>query len=155
MTDINNKLLEKYWKGETTLEEEKIIKQHFASNDTPDDNLSSMFSFFDKEKQITYNKNIEFPETKVFKINFYRELAVAASIVLLLGLAFLIRKNIEKPSQNQLAKYEIKDSEKAKEITKNALAMLAKNYNKGETVLSKNIKNINKIDIINSFIKNN
>ena len=154
MTDIN-KLLEKYWEGETTLEEEKIIKKHFSSGDAPDDNLSVMFSFFEKERQITYDKDIKIPEPKVFKINFYREIAVAASIVLLLGLAFLIRKNIEKPAGNQLAKYEVKDSEKAKEITKNALAMLAKNYNKGETALSKNIKNINKIDIINSFIKNN
>ena len=154
MKDIN-KLLEKYWQGETTLEEEKFIKEHFANNNTTDDNLKSLFSFFEKERQITYEGELNIPQNKVVKINFYRELAVAASIVLLLGLAFLIRRNIVHDNHNQLAKYEVKDPEKAKEITKNALALLAKNYNKGETALSKNIKNINKIDIIKSLIKNN
>ncbi len=154
MKDIN-KLLEKYWEGETTLEEEKLIKEHFANNKSSDDNLNSLFSFFKEEKQITYQGDFKIPKRKVLKINFYREIAVAASIILLLGFAFLIRNNTIRNNQNQLAKYEVKDPEKAKEITKNALALLAKNYNKGETTLSKNIKNINKIDIIKSLIKNN
>ena len=154
MTDIN-KLLKKYWEGETTLEEEKIIKKHFASHDSKGDNVAGLFSFFEKEKQIEYAGKLEIPQTKVIKLGFKRELAIAASIVVLLGLAFLIRNNIDSAQANQYAKYEVKDPEKAKKIAKDALAMLAKNYNKGETALSKNIKNINKIDIINSLIKSN
>lgn len=154
MKDID-KLLEKYWAGDTTLEEEKLIKKNFASENTQDDNLHSLFSYFEGEKEISYPGNITLPKRKVFRINFSRELAVAASIVILLGAVFLLRKYSDNTQQNQIAKYEVKDPAKAKEITKKALAMLAKNYNKGETTLSKNVKNINKIDLINSLIKNN
>ena len=154
MKDIN-KLMEKYWEGETTLDEEKLIKEHFASGKSSDNTLQTLFNFFKEEKGITYKKEIKLPDKKVFNINFSREIALAASIVLLLGLAFIIRGYVYNPTHNQLAKYEVKDPDKAREITNNALAFLAKNFNKGEKTLSKNIKNINKIDIINSLIKNN
>ncbi len=154
MKDIE-KLLKKYWEGETTLEEEKLIKKHFASDNPTNDNMESLFTFFENEKKITYQGNLQFPKKKVLRLNFYREMAVAASIVLLLGLAFLIKNNINQNHKTTLAKYEVKDPKKAKEITKNALALLAKKYNKGETALSQNIKNIDKINIFNSLIKNN
>ncbi len=154
MKDIN-KLLEKYWEGETTLDEEKYLKEHFASNKSSDNKSQAIFNYFREEKRISYHGKFKSPKNNIFKINFTREFAIAASIVILLGLAFLMRNYVKDTPKSHLVKYEVKDPQKAKEITKNALALLARNYNKGETTLSENIKNINKINIINTLIKNN
>jgi len=149
------KLLDKYWNGETTLEEEKLIKKYFASGNTTDyDNIKSVFDFFEKEKNISYKGQINIPERNIVRMKFLRKIAVAASILLLIGTLWFAGKHIWSAEDKQYAAHEVKDEEKARQITEYALALVGKNYKKGEDILLKNMENAQKINIVNSFINN-
>ena len=159
MKDIT-KILEKYWEGETTLKEEKLIKEHYSFDKSSSHNNSkSLFEFFEQEKLIEYKSNISIPKKKkdgkLIQISFIKKIAIAASIFLVVGLGYIYTNNTPILRQNQFAKYEIKDPKKAREITEKALTMLAINYNKGELAVAQNINNLNKMNIFNKNIKNN
>ena len=53
--DIDN-LLEKYWEGETSVEDEKVLKQYFKSSDVEEEHAAfkDLFVFFENVSQITY-----------------------------------------------------------------------------------------------------
>ncbi len=161
MNDLN-KLLEKYWNGETSLEEEKIIKKHFKEESAGKDidNLGALFAFFEKEKNIKYNGDLlkskpVVKESKVIKMAFIRKIAVAASILLVLSVGTYVGNSYLTKNNTSYAKNEIKDPEKARKIAEDALAILASNYVKGEESMTKSIESFEKINIINSLIKSN
>lgn len=159
MMDDKNRLLEKYWEGETSLEEERLLKEYYSS-DKSELSTNAIFSFFEKEKKIRFenefanykskNYRSDKPDKKVIKLSFIRKLAVAASIVIIVGIGFLLNNNFFTKSNSQLAKYEIKDQKEARDLAEKAIAMLAVKYNEGEATVMKNIKNLDKINIVNS-----
>ncbi len=63
--DIDN-LLEKYWEGETSVEDEKVLKQYFKSSNVEQEHeaFKDLFVFFDNESQITYPIESQSVETK-------------------------------------------------------------------------------------------
>jgi len=159
MNDID-KLLEKYWNAETSLEEERIIKKHFKENNKNTGGLESMFSFFEQEKAIQYRGDLSTgsnnsKKAKLVKLNILKKIAVAASILLVIGIGGFLSKDRFSSNTNSYTKNEIKDPEKARKIAEEALAMLASNYAKGENTLSKSMKSFEKVTIINSLIKSN
>lgn len=148
MQNLDN-LLEKYWEGETSLEEEKQIKQLLLSKDENIlQNEKIMFSFFENEKTIKFNGQLPSKDSKVIKHNFKRNIAIAASLVMLLSYGTLIYTNNGKGNGNNIVKHEITDPGEALELTKDALAMLAVNYKKGEESVTSTIENLEKLDII-------
>ena len=156
MKDIN-KLLEKYWNGETSLEEERFIKKHFQENNK--DDSGTLFSFFEQEKDISYEGQIAMSnnntkQAKIVKINFLKKIAVAASILIIIGIGGFLSKDYFS-THNTHNKYIVEDPAKARKIAEDALAMLASNYVKGENTLNKSMKNFEKVNIINSIIKSN
>ena len=74
-------LLEKYWEGETTLEEERLIKGYFASDevDVRLKPFAPMFQAFREEQTVQLNKG------KVVPIRPQMYWAAAASIAILLA----------------------------------------------------------------------
>lgn len=152
-----DRLLEKYWQGETSIEEEKIIKSHFASNSSPkEDNNDILFSFFEKEKLIKYKGDLSTTtKPKVIKFNLIRKIAVAASIVFMISIGYFAINNSVFNNSNNYAKNEITDKDEARKVAEEALALLAINFNKGEKAVSENIQNLDKINIINTIIKIN
>ncbi len=159
--DNINKLLEKYWDGVTSLEEERIIKEYYLHNthEGKNNNISQLFSFFNEEKNIKFNREISIlTQNKkgaiVARIKLITKIAVAASILLAVGFATFQSENIF-TNDNSYAKIEIKDQKEAREIAERAIAMLASNYAKGEKTLTKSMKNLEKVNIINSLIKTN
>lgn len=87
-------LLEKYWRAETTIEEERLIKRHFATQELNDE-FSEEESWFEaiKDFKTIENNEVHFTEirpktgTKVIKLSAL--LKVAATIVLIAGMVFL------------------------------------------------------------------
>jgi len=127
---LNNieKLLEKYDNGETSLKEEQLLKNYFASDDVAPhlEAYKSMFGYFSICNREQFNKEIIFEtEVKTKKQPFnYKWLAVAAVAVLMIGFYFGGLLN-----NNDLGTYE--DPELAlMEVTK-SLEMISKSFNKG------------------------
>lgn len=87
-------LLEKYWRAETTIEEERLIKQHFATLELNDELLEDE-SWFEAIKDFKAIENNEVhateigPKTRANVIHLRVLLKVAATIVLIAGMAFL------------------------------------------------------------------
>lgn len=78
-------LLDRYWEGETTLEEERSLKAYFASSDV-DERLRAVAPFFQavrEEQTVQYAKAKAAP---LKPVHFsWQKLAVAASVALLLA----------------------------------------------------------------------
>lgn len=115
------KLLEKYWKGETSVAEEKAIREHFRQH--PD--LSMEGQYFRKSNS---NRAIaqlrEFKHPGRIRKRIWISIAAAVSIGLL-SLPFVIQRET---TRDQFA---IKDSKEAYEITKKALLMVSEGLNEG------------------------
>ena len=131
---LNNieKLLEKYDNGETSLKEEQLLKNYFASDDVAPhlEVYKSMFGYFSICNREQFNKEISFEteaktEVKTPKRLFnYTWLSVAAVAVLMIG--FYFGSSL---SDGDLGTYE--DPELAlMEVTK-SLEMISKSFNKG------------------------
>lgn len=147
MYDLD-KLLKKYWEGETSIEEEKQIKQLLLSTEENIlQNEKAIFEFFSNEKKRKYSGELPSKNTKVIKHNFIRTISIAASIILLFAYGSLIYNN-GLANEKSIVKHEITDPDEALEITKDALAMLAVNYKKGEESVTSTIENLEKLDII-------
>ena len=84
MNDID-KLLEKYFEGETSLSEEKELRHYFLQSKIDDRHkaYTAMFNFFSEEKrQISPKKKIN--------LSLLKWIGIAASIVLIAGIWSLV-----------------------------------------------------------------
>ena len=118
-------LLKKYDRGETSIAEEAKIAVFFAQNDVPEHLLhyKMLFNYFSNEKHQDYR-----PDLKLNKRTYsFRNLSIAASVVILLGLALSYNSNsTEQYSEDEIFVYN---------QTKTALELLSNNLNKGTTQL--------------------
>jgi|SRR5690606_30419793 len=116
-------LLEKYFQGETTIAEENELKSYFSSSDVAQhlEQYRPMFSYFSHAGKLTSERELPIKPRK----HYAEWLSIAASVVVLIGLAFALTRN---QGQN-LGTYE--DPELALKETQKALALLSGNLNKG------------------------
>ena len=119
------KLLEKYFEGETTISEEKELKVYFTREIMPShlEKYKSLFQYFSEEKTVTATKDLNLSTTKK---SWYAWVGVAASVVLIAGL--FITKSPMNQGEN-LGTYE--DPEIALQETKKILNMVSHLMNKG------------------------
>jgi hypothetical protein len=145
------KLIEKYWEGETSLAEEKEIREFIRKDNSPQfRKLKMMFGFFEEEGTVEYTGTLKAHATKVIKMNLFRNIAVAASMILIVGLGILYQTT-NKPVVAENFEYgQIDDPELALEITKDALAFISFNINSAQESLSGSIENLESLNIINS-----
>ncbi|MEM6737480.1 MAG: hypothetical protein AAGC64_10120 [Bacteroidota bacterium] len=114
-----NELLEKYWNGETSLEEEQRIKSHFVSNPelTKD---GYYFRYLSKQKQV------EMEEFKPSAKSKQTWVSAAAIIAIGLFTAMLVFNNANRDP------FAEKDPEKALIVTKKALMMIGAGLHEGQ-----------------------
>lgn len=114
-------LLAKYFDGETTLNEERTLKDYFTSDDVAPqfENYRSFFCYFNSEASAADSK------VKEHKVQPMAWLSIAASIVLVLGVSFYVYQN----QQQDTGTYD--DPEVAFEQTQRALELLSRNVNQG------------------------
>jgi len=114
-----DELLEKYWEGKTSLEEEQLIKSHFQST-TSLTNEGHYFRYLNKQKQTTL---------KASKSSFKKSrnwLSAAATITIGLITAVLVFNDVNKDP------FAEDDPQKAFEATRNALMMIGAGLNEGQ-----------------------
>ncbi|MFH1319538.1 MAG: hypothetical protein ABII90_02640 [Bacteroidota bacterium] len=146
-------LLEKYYNGETSLEEEQQLRDYFNTHEVPDHlkHEQAQFKYYKTaiQEKIT---NAEFEgnvlqaikqspakgKIRQIKHYIYYPAAIAASVALLVGIYFRVydSSTINSPIAEMKNTYD--DPERAYFETKKALLMVSEKFNKG-------IKNVNKI----------
>ena len=116
------KLLEKYLDAETTIAEEKELKNYFLSGNVAPhlQEYESLFGYFSASKNERFTKTIQL---KSRKLN-WKWLSVAASIVLLVSVYTGYQNNQERKAEKVMAD------------TQMALGMLSANLNKGTVAIS-------------------
>ncbi len=123
LSDIE-KLLEKYFEGETTISEEKELKAYFAGETVPShlEKYQYLFQYFSEESTIRTHKELNLDTDK--RKN-YRWIGIAASIALVVGL-FLAKNS--KPAELEDT---FEDPEIALQETKKILNMVSEYMNEG------------------------
>ena len=124
-------ILEKYFQGETTIAEEKELKEYFSSPNVAQhlEQYKPMFGYFSQVKQQKTTQEIPL-QTKKRNVAW---LSIAASAVVLLGIGtfyFASQKTTTQTvAQSELGTYD--NPEEALAATQKALALLSNNVNVG------------------------
>lgn len=153
--DKNNikKLLDRYFEGETSLQEEQLLKIYFTS-DTIDPELEEfkyLFAFFVQEKQLKASDNISIqPHQKTKQIVRMKMWQWAAAAVLILSISswyFLGDSLDNKPVAQQIdwSKYEPKTEKQAIRLTFNAFKKTSTAIRKSTQVVNKEVKGMKRL----------
>lgn len=148
-------ILDRYWDGESTLEEEKSLKEYFLSENVHEDHLifKDLFVYYKDAAENSFAGELEVPaklkkSSKIKVVTITRRLiSVAAIFTLFIASVFIIRNEMTK-SKQQSYTYEIEDPEEALEVTLRALALVSGKLDKGANTMLNGMQNIEKADII-------
>lgn len=106
-------LLEKYFEGETSDAEENQLKDYFSQVEIPDKFkiYKKLFNFYASERKVKIN-NKKFDQKLIEKItfqkqsrnnrNFYKIIAVAASLILIFGSYLYFKPNTPKQEKKKI-----------------------------------------------------
>lgn len=160
-------LLERYFSGETSLEDEKVLKEFFHGKDIPLHlaSLKEQFEFFSKEKEkeqldLSFDDKIielitkeETQDNKRSRrLYLYMASGIAASILILMSIFFQFN-----PFSKHI-KETFSDPQLAYNETKKALLMVSQTLNSGIDPIAKaskfndGVAELNKISSLNSGI---
>jgi hypothetical protein len=126
--DKIEKLLEKYFEAETTIAEEKELKDYFASPDVAQhlEQYKPIFGYAVQAKQEQFNATVPLKTNKRNRVVW---LSVAASATVFLGVGLFTLNTYNQPESDDLGTYD--DPEVAFRETQKALAMISQSVNKG------------------------
>jgi hypothetical protein len=126
--DKIERILEKYFEGETSIMEEKELKDYFASSNVAQhlEHYKPMFGYFSQGKQEQYKAVIPLQTTKR-KIASW--ISIAATVIVLLGVGTFTFMNYNATKSQDLGTYN--DPEVAFRETQKALALISKHVNTG------------------------
>ena len=150
MKELNvDRLLEKYWEGNTSLEEEQALRHYFLEGEPEERHLvyRDLFTFFREEKSITFPGTIAKP-ARIIRQRYLGWTGIAASILLIVSISVVIVVNRYDSGQAKVdpwAKYEVNDPQLAKAATENALVFLSTRMRKGERELEENMRPFRKL----------
>ncbi|RFS19118.1 hypothetical protein DVR12_25255 [Chitinophaga silvatica] len=143
---VISELLEKYWEGETSLEEEATLREFFSSShaNLPPELLEAapLFQYLhiESEKQLSWpEEETKAPAAKVVKLSPFRHwMKYAAILLMAVGIGYTFQHRGERQATGDFAYQSDLDNPKnALEETKKALKLLAKNLNKGTNQMQK------------------
>jgi hypothetical protein len=121
-------LLEKYFEAQTSIAEEKELKDYFTSPDVAQhlEQYKPLFGYAVQAKQVQYTATIPLNTTKRKSVVW---LSVAASVAVLLSVSLFTFNHYSQPKPQDLGT--INDPEVAFRETQKALAMISEHVNKG------------------------
>lgn len=121
------RLVEKYFQGETTITEEKQLKAYFSSSDVAPHlvKYQSLFGYFETQKGMQFEQKLPLQSRKQ---NTVKWIGIAASFVILFGLATFFLYPTE-PNKEDLGTFD--NPEEAYVETQKALLMVSEQVNFG------------------------
>jgi hypothetical protein len=141
-------LLEKYWKCETSLEEEKLLRDYFNGNQAAESmkDTAVLFRYFETERLRVASEEVDQYVTKEIKqrqggkiinmFNIYRMARIAAGVLVVVVATYFVRQEVRKSYPPEIEST-ITDPELALEETKKALMMISKGFGKAREGASK------------------
>jgi hypothetical protein len=134
-------LLEKYWNCETSLEEERALRDYFRGQ-VPENlnDVASLFRYFESQQQkeisspgfdAQVKQQIRKHRPKGKAINLAFALRIAAGLVVVMVASYFVRQEVRKSYPSEVADT-YSDPQLALEETKKALLMLSKGFNKAQ-----------------------
>jgi len=171
-------LLEKYWNAEASLEEENQLRVYFAGTEVAENHEAyrGMFDLFTAKSAESTNLNVReilsraedeagsraigsapMPRAAKAKVFSLQKWAVGLAAVFVLGFAAITL--MDQTTQTQYKGHatvldEEAEAQEAFEITKEALAFLSKNMNKGSETVVKSVSKAEKVNIFKYSIFN-
>lgn len=133
-------LQEKFWNGETSLEEEKWLKSYHSENDT-DDITAHYFNFLVEEGAVNFKPK---EKVKTLRLRVRTIYSIAASFAILVTAVLLMQPNGGSTENVYVAQ----SPEEALEITQNALAFISGKVNKSNDLIFNSLNEYNKINFI-------
>jgi hypothetical protein len=153
-------LLEKYWKCETSLQEEDKLRRYFQQQDIPQDlrKYSGMFRYFSsgrgKELDGSFDDRIirMIGNRKSGRQRFLSSLfKIAAAVLLILSFVVINERVIKvKDQAKKVVEDTFKDPEKALEETKKVLFYVSEKLNRGQAEAEK----LNKFKKAENVVRN-
>ena len=138
-------LLEKYWKCETSLEEEKALREYFNGNDVPEalKETASLFRFFEMERTRVTSEDVEKHVTKEIRrsqrgkvVSMMSVARIAAGLLVVVAATYFVRQEVRKSYPPEM-EGTITDPQLALEETKKALMMISKGFGKAREEATK------------------
>ncbi len=141
-------ILDKYWEGESSLQEEATLREYFSRDDIPAEfeSIRPMFQFFKNEQEAFLNGDFEERLSSKLKaadnvkprshsLTFYIKRAAAVAAIFI-GVLFFVSKTTIFQVDDDLAGTTIDMDEKAEALAayaeaKAALMLISKKLNKG------------------------
>lgn len=151
-----HELLEKYFEGTTSLEEEAQLKVFFQQAEVPEDLrvYQPLFEYFTDQKDVQLGQDfddkvlVQIQQRGKIRKLYSRLAAVAASLILLTSIWWVYTPTEPVAVSEQAidwSKYEPKTVEEAYEITKAALTKVSVELNEGTNTAVKEVYKIQKI----------
>lgn len=149
-------LLEKYWDGESSLEEETQLRAYFQSNQIEDElkPYQPLFQFFhvEHEKHLTTDfdekliQNLQSVDQKAPRVRRlpYYLVRIAAIGLLLIAAYFVVENNFSEPKNDKVVMTEDMSPEEAYAQTKAALLLVSAKLNKGTDMANNGLRQVNK-----------
>lgn len=154
-------LIEKYFEGETSLEEEARLREYFSNGEEVADDLREfqpLFQHFYEERELVLSdgfdealfQKMEAPQAKIVRMSTWpRQLLRIAAVgaVLVVAMLFFQKSNNTQAQTASIdwSKYEIKDEKVAYEETVKALKFLSSKLNKGTKKAGEEMKELEKV----------
>jgi hypothetical protein len=140
-------LLEKYWSCETSLEEEKILRDYFRG-EVPENmtETAELFRYFEQQQKVTLSgkdfdaqvkKKIREhrPEGKSVKM-YFNYARIAAGVLVMMAAGYFVRLEVRKAYPPEVEDT-FSDPRVALEETKKALMMISNSFNKAHQEAAK------------------
>ena len=151
-------LLDKYWEGESSLEEESLLRDYFTTGEVADEFISfrPLFTFFSAARSVKMNGKVahlpgqekEKGEAKIRTITWLKR--VAAAIILAIGIFFISRKMQAPVISAHAYQDTYDDPEMAYQEFKKAMLYMSGKINKGVNTASQGINKMEPlVEIIN------
>ena len=162
-------LLDKYWEGDTSLEEELQLHLYFNQSkvDPALKTFQPLFDYFKNEKGISIDLSDEVmskinaveqkvapvakPVTRIISLGWQRAVAIAASLLLVLTLGINIYQNQKSASTEMITMDTFQSPEQALEQTKAALLYLSNRMNKATDKATLSISKTAPLDLSPKF----
>jgi len=147
-------LLEKYWAGSTSLEEERALKTFFSGNAIPEElkKYQPLFLWKTGQMQLKVNRKLKTGIKKPVNFQWYSFLKIAASVLLIFTLGIGLYTHYQQEKQmDKIFSETYSNPEDALKETKNVIGKISSALN-----LAKNRQaELQKIDSLEQTPKNN